>query len=363
MFKKRFQKPITSVFLVAFVFSLLFFPKVASDSVKNALSLCAESVIPSLFPFLVLTRLISDMRVCSPLEMLFKNVMKPLFSVSENSISPLILGFISGYPIGAAICASEYENGHLEKREAERLLAFSNNAGPAFILSTIGINIFSSLRVGVILLVIHISSAILVGLIFRISHPLTLSKAGYSYKNTSKTFSFAFTDAIYGGLKAALTITAYIVFFSVFASVLDVFLTKKLFSFIETPPLLLPVLNGIFEITCGAFGLSVNCNPETAFILISILLGWGGFCIHFQAMSFVKQTGLRMNEYFMGKLLQAAISGILAFFAVALGIFDTVNTFSYHPNSKQFFLIPYICIFSLFSLCIFLKKRWKKAKK
>ena len=359
MIEKHFSKHLITLITLFFLVAMLLFSEETSVSAKNALSLCAESVIPSLFPFLVLTRIISDMRLCDPIEKLFKEFMKPVFSLNDAAITPLLLGFISGYPIGAVMCTTEYQNGQLEKREAERLLAFSNNAGPAFVLSTIGISLFSSLKIGFALLVIHITSAILVGFIFRIISPLPPSKKPYSVKNKPKAFSFAFTDSVYAAIMASLSITAYIVFFTVLTSLTDTILSAMSFSFTSNFPLLKGIFKGIFELTSGAFSLSEKASPETAFILISTLLGWGGFCIHFQAMSFVKKTDLKMNEYFIGKLLQAAISGIIAFFTANSNLFDAICTFSETTKTDNLNTLSSLMLLFLIFVYLFSKKGGK----
>ncbi len=363
MSEKHFSKQLISLIMLFLLITMLVFPKETSSSVRYALSLCAESVIPSLFPFLVLTRMISDMRLCSPLERIFKKIMNPVFSLSDAAVTPLLLGFISGYPIGAAMCATEYQNGRLNKREAERLLAFSNNAGPAFILSTVGTVLFSSFKIGFALLVIHIFSAFLVGFLFRIISPLPHPQKNVFEEAAPKAFSFAFTDAVYGAITASLSITAYIVFFSVFTSLTDILLSARLFAFTSRYPLFKGALNGIFELTSGAFLLCEKTKPETAFILISTLLGWGGFCIHFQAMSFVKKTDLKTKEYFIGKLLQAAISAITAFFTANSSFFDAVYTFSESVKTGNLSITYALLTLIVVFVCFFSKKRWKSVFK
>ena len=44
--------------------------------------------------------------------------------------------------------------------EAERLLAFCNNSGPAFILGVVGVGVFGSSRVGLLLYLAHAAASI-----------------------------------------------------------------------------------------------------------------------------------------------------------------------------------------------------------
>lgn len=349
------KKRAASAAFLIFVFVLLFFSDCVSPAVRTALSLCATAVIPSLFPFLVATKLFIGLRLYEALPVFCKKIMHPLFSVSENCFSAFILGLISGYPIGASVCISLYKDNRITKYEAERSLAFCNNAGPAFILSTVGTGIFSSLKIGFILLLIHILSAILTGYLFRVFSPIKPFTARNKFSVKTPTFSFAFTDAVYGAAISSLTITAYIVFFTVVITLINQI------PFLFTLPTGIPsILFGILEITSGSFEIFKTTDMKTAFVLISALLGWGGLCVHFQALSFIGGTDLKVREYFLGKGIQALTSAILAFFISKTSLFNDMATFadSTQHYSKDFY-IPFLFTFSAF-FYLFFKKSWKK---
>ena len=344
-----------AVFICIFLSSLLFFSSNVAPTVSKSLSLCATSVIPSLFPFLVVTKLFLNLKLADTLPHFLKRLMKPLFSVSENSFPALILGLISGYPIGVTVCATLYKDRLISKKEAERTLAFCNNAGPAFILSTVGAGMFSSLKIGVVLLLIHITSAVITGSLFRLFSPIDANMPSKNQDSPNVSFSFAFTDAIYGATMSSLIISAYIVFFSVFTSVLNLsFPTLSQF------PILRAFLFGVLEITSGSYELLQSADPKTSFILISSLLGWGGLCVHFQALSFIRSTDLKTLQYFAGKLTQSLVSALLAFFVSNLHFFEEITVFAdgskHHSNSINIVLIS---VFLLF-FYLFLKKGLKK---
>lgn len=60
--------------------------------------------------------------------------MRPLFNVPGEGSYALLMGIVSGYPIGAKIIVNLKEKGICNKIEAERLLAFTNNSSPLFII-------------------------------------------------------------------------------------------------------------------------------------------------------------------------------------------------------------------------------------
>ena len=118
-----------------------FFQK-QSVAVKNGLSLWANSVVPSLFPFFVATELLSHTNIINQLGNILNFIMKPLFNVNGKGSFAFIMGIISGYPIGAKIAANFRKNNICSKEECERLLSFTNNSGPLFIIGTVGISMF-----------------------------------------------------------------------------------------------------------------------------------------------------------------------------------------------------------------------------
>ena len=90
-----------------------------------------------------------------------------MFQVKEHM--HLLCGIISGYPVGAKIVTKFREEGICTKAEAERLLAFTNNSGPLFIIGTVGISLFGNTTIGILLFITHLLACITVGILFRFS--------------------------------------------------------------------------------------------------------------------------------------------------------------------------------------------------
>ena len=106
---------------------------------KDALVLCARSVIPSLFPFLVISSLLLSLGFGQLTAPWLAGLMEPLFRVPGAGSAALLLGLIGGYPIGAQTAAELYRGGLATRAEAERLLAFCNNSNPVFLISVLGV--------------------------------------------------------------------------------------------------------------------------------------------------------------------------------------------------------------------------------
>ena len=141
--KERVRDLLLGLALLCATLALMLYPQPSMEAAKSGLALCYNVIIPSLFPFFVLSSLVVELGLAGYLGRLLEGLMRPLFHVSGACASAFALGFIGGYPVGAKTAISLYENGMCTKTEAERLLAFCNNSGPAFILGVVGAGVFA----------------------------------------------------------------------------------------------------------------------------------------------------------------------------------------------------------------------------
>jgi sporulation integral membrane protein YlbJ len=199
---------------------------------KEGLTLCTGVIIPSLFPFFVLSSLVVDLGLAAYLGRALEGVMRPLFRVSGSCAAALVMGLIGGYPVGARTALQLYEQGQCTKKEAERLLAFCNNSGPAFILGVVGAGVFGSGRVGALVYLTHATSALLVGILFRFSGGREEKGASAVPRSAIQTVrvSTAFTGAVVKALQSSLNICAFVIFFSVVLRLLSAYGALAAFS-------------------------------------------------------------------------------------------------------------------------------------
>lgn len=355
MSKARFSLLFTLVPIVFIALGLIYFPFECKSAVKDSLTLCYEILIPSLFPFFVLSNLIISTGLAARLERIFYRFMKPLFCVSGVGSSALILGLIGGYPIGASCAVDLYKKKLCSKSEAERLLAFCNNSGPAFIFGAVGIGIFSSPQIGFLLYVVHALSALLVGIVFRFygaKSPLST----HHCSSPQKSFFSALPGAIRAALQSTLNVCSFVIFFGTLLQILKAFHILP-----QNASILSHAIAGCFEITTGLSGMSPTpMTMPSCFVLASFLLAFSGVSILAQTLSFLSETDLSPLPCIAGKILHAFFAASLAFLILQSPIFPhakAVFAFS-HPVFSRF--TCYILACFLFFLVIPIKKYWKK---
>lgn len=316
--------------LLGCTLALMFFPQESMQAARDGLTLCYNVIIPSLFPFFVLSSLVVELGLAGYLGRALEGIMRPLFNVSGSCATAFALGFIGGYPVGAKTAISLYENGMCTKTEAERLLSFCNNSGPAFILGVVGAGVFGSSKVGVLLYLAHAAASICIGILFR------FYKAGKSGKGETKTapkfhaqrFTVAFTDSIKSSFLSTLNICAFVVFFTVVIRML--FLSGILSGVANALGFLLAplgfttewaerLLTGFIEISSGVWTLSGSGALAGRLSMAAFMLGWAGVSVHCQVLSFIGGSGLSVRTYIIGKMLHGGLSAL--FIGVLFRIF------------------------------------------
>lgn len=304
--------------LLTATLALVVWPQESMDAAKTGLQLCYNVIIPSLFPFFVLSSLVVDLGLAGYIGRVLEKIMRPLFNVPGSCASALALGFIGGYPVGARTAISLYEKGMCSKTEAERLLAFCNNSGPAFILGVVGAGIFSDSRVGVLLYLAHAAASICVGILFRFykSRDRAGDQSGQLRFETQR-ISVAFTGSIKNSFLSTLNICAFVVFFTVVIRMLTISgILPALANGIGS--LLGPLgfteqwgqrlLTGLLEISSGVWSLTGAGSLSGRLSMAAFMLGWAGISVHCQVLSFMGGSGLSVRTYLGGKILHGGLS-------------------------------------------------------
>jgi len=304
----------------AFAALLVSAPQVG-QSARYALSVCAELLLPSLFPFFTVSILLNRVGFPAWLGRLLQPTLGRLLGVSGAGVSAFVIGLCGGYPMGAAYIADMLHSGHIGEDEAERLLFFCNNSGPAFIISAVGTGVFASPAAGALLYLIHILAALICGVLTKGSPP--------EYQRTNvhieaMSLSAALPGAVRQAVISVLNVCGFAVCFTVLASL---FQSGSLFPLLcgklsELTGLELTwwkaLFTGILELGSAAGAMRGLSPTPVNMALAAGLLGWGGVSVHFQTMALLSESKAKGALHTAGRLMNASVSAILAYFLAAL---------------------------------------------
>lgn len=299
-------------FRYIFVFSLCVliaaaltaYPDIASKSISSALEMCAETVIPSLFPFLFLSSFITCGGFFESGGKVLSFIAKKLFSLPECSASVFIMSALGGFPVGAKMTDSLLGSEKIGKESAKRLLCASVNPSPAFALGAIGLSLFSDTKPGIIIY----SSVVISNLFILFISRFVFGDDDFVSVKKSRNdvrISAAFVSAGSAASQAMISICCYVLLFSCLCDLMRIFITN------ET---VLGVLCGICEVTAGTRRLAPHCSIP----LIAGVVGWGGLSVHAQIMDCVEKSGLGIKLFFASRAVCASLCVIISNFLLYL---------------------------------------------
>ena len=267
--------------------------KTALQGAISGIDLCLRTVIPSLFPFFILTGILSNTIIGHRFSLL-----QPICrfcKIPDGSASLLILGLLAGYPVGAQLVSQAQRDGNLSYSSAIRMAAFCNNAGPSFIfgiLSTMFIHSYNAW----FLWGIQIISALIVGVL--------LPSYNVDPCNLHKPSSISVTKAMERAIKTMASVCGWVIASRILLGFCKIWFLWRF------PVAVQVLISGLFELSNGCVRLHEVSSEGLRFVLASILLSAGGLCVTMQTVSVSKKIITRV--YFLGKVMQVFITFLLS---------------------------------------------------
>lgn len=320
-----------SVSAACFLFAafLCLFPGEMILSVKEGLLLWYSQVLPSVFPFLIVIGVLIEIGAIGRIGRLLEPVMRPVFGIPGAGAFALIMGGVSGYPVGAKITADLREKKLITRGEAQRLMSFSNNPSPLFMLGAVGTSILGSVTAGYFIAFSNYLSALLVGLIFRFYEPEDgirqekhTAADGYGVRGGRKPLGMVLGDSVMYAVNTVVQIGGFILLFSALISMLKISHVLPLIAKVLAPVsmlgvdarLLEPFAAGTLEITNG---IKMAGETTAAFsqkvILSGILVSFGGLSIFAQSASIFSKTDISAGVYLLSKILHGILTGLIMY--------------------------------------------------
>lgn len=285
-----------------FIFSI-FNNKILYCGTLSGINLILFTVIPAIFPFLIITSIMNETNSTDFLSELAYPFIKRILGLSKNSGYVIIIGFLCGYPIAAKLCSDLVNDNKITLAEGNYLLTFINNASPSFIISYIATNLMhSSISSYKLIICIYLPSfitAIIFNPYFRHKQNIFSSTCD-NLKTNTKPFNFE--NIIISCIKSIVKISGYILVFSIVCE-----FTKLI------PNNYLHVLIcSFFEITTGAHQICIQTfNSKIKYSLLVPLTAFGGLSSLFQVKSVIFNSALNIKYYILGKISCVIFSIIL----------------------------------------------------
>lgn len=304
MMRKIFNTII--IFITLFILYNVLIEKVlVYDSVNYGLKIWVQNLIPTLFPFFIISDILINFNLISYIPKTIRNIFKYLFNITDNMFTVLILSVLSGFPSNAKNVRTLYDRSIISLDEANHILIFSHFPNPLFVLTTVGIFFLNNKTIGIILLCSLYISNLLLALLFRkyFKHS--------DYNNTNiKINKVFFGDILISSIKKAidtiLLICGILVIFMLISSIIN-----HTFNFNSYNSM---IIKGILEMTIGLEMLgTLNLSIIHKVIIASCFLSFSGLSVHMQIFSQLTGTNIKYRYFFIGRIFQMILSAIVSY--------------------------------------------------
>lgn len=309
--------------LFVIILFLIINPSRYINSAYNGILIWAKAVLPALFPFFFITRLLTELGGIKILANYFQGFMQKVFHVNGMGAYVFLMSMMSGYPVGAKITSELYEKSLISKEEATRLVTFTSTSGPLFVIGTVGAGMFVSAKMGFVILLSHFLGAMLNGVLYR-NHNYTQTslnrKARFELENTPENI---LEKSMLSAINSILIVGGYI---SVFFILIDILSDVGLISMLST---LLNMLFSLFSIDCyfsnsivvgfiemtrGCYELSTYFTDYTvATMVCTFIISFGGLSTMLQAMTFLQRCQIKLSFFFKQKITHALFACAISY--------------------------------------------------
>ena len=295
---KKYFNTIIIVILTLFLYEIFSHTSVVSNTIIDSSKLWFYNIIPSILPMYIIIDLLMNYNILDYLKVIINPISK-LFKINKSSSIVFILSTMSGFPSNSKYISTMLENNSLNLNDANKLLIFTHFSNPLFIINSIGINFLHNKKIGMVILICHFLTNIVIGIIYR---NINISlESNNSYKNKPESFINVLTSSIYKTIKILFLLYGIITVFMIITTIINVN--------IQLNPLVKCILSGILEMTNGIYFTSLlNINIIYKACLMTFFISFGGLSIHMQVFGILSKYKLNYLSYFKARLFHALIS-------------------------------------------------------
>lgn len=337
--RRRLPAALLSALLLFLLCLLLTAPARYAEACIQGMALWAKAVLPALFPFLILTGLLTKLGAAQKLA----DRLSPLtekIGLPGNAAYCLLVSLLSGYPVGSRTVADLYKGGAITREQAKRMSVLCSTSGPMFLVGSVGGAMFGSAAAGAVLLAAHLLAVIGVYLALyfakwrkernaptamqadrpptarQSNRPPTAPTSAAGVRLSRPDTDGILAASVQSGVLTVLCVGGFIAFFFVLMQALsDLHISAPLERLLSFPlaaagseGAAAGLTAGLLEATQGCASIAASGAP-LALPLCAFLVTFGGGSILAQQLAFLTGAGVKAGPFIGIKILQ----GIAAF--------------------------------------------------
>ena len=270
-----------AIMFFTMLFCAFFLSSEISSYAYGALYTCATVIIPSVFPF----ALISDAIVSALTFRMDKH------SGTANAMIAVALGIVCGFPIAASVGSRLYDNGTVSRDTLEKCIAFGSIPSLPFCTAVIGGRMLSEERYGIYLWIILACCSFIMLFITG-----GVSKENHYYDVNSRQ-NYTFVSSVSKCAMNAINVCAFVTAFSIPCGFICKYVDNVL---------LRATLVSLLEVTsaCGAISSSAM-PPKIRFAAIAFTCALSGASVLCQVFTVCGKYGIKKRRYCALKIIYA----------------------------------------------------------
>lgn len=296
---------------VLFIVLVFLYAKQVTTGAQTGVQIVLGSLVPSLFPFMVLSCFIVEYGLTPTLSKPLGWLTRLLFGLPKEYGSVVLISMIGGYPVGAKTISACLEQKQIDEKTACIMLCYCANAGPAFLVNVVGLQIFGDMRLGMVLLASQVLTCITTGFVLRFFLP---KSSAVLPPPKQAPFSQAFVKSVGSAGASMLSISFFVILFCALIALMQGIFQSGLLARSELTE---HILAGLLEVTTGC-NISIQLARPVAFYLCAFFVSFCGGCVICQILSCFSTQKINLNPFLFTRIT----SGILtvAYARVLIGV-------------------------------------------
>ena len=287
------MKTIKPIFLTLTLIIFLFNLDIVINSTLSASYLFITKVFVSIFPFIILSDILFYFNYDLFLKKIFGNIISKLFNVSKSTSIIYVLSILTSHPTNSVYIKEMLDRKEIDENDINKILLTTYFPSIAFVIGTIGIGIYHSIKTGVFLYLTILIKNILIGIFLRGKN---LSKEIQSIKKNNITLQETISNSIIKGINISYTILGNIIIFTIIVNLLN--------NYLNINSTILSLISGMLEMTSGIFMISnLNINLSQKILLTRFILNFSGLSIIFQTTSILNKYKINIKKILIIKLI------------------------------------------------------------
>ena len=294
---KKLKYIVLTLILIVFILNI----KVVINSTYDASILFFKKVFITIFPFIILCDILIYFNYHLFIKRIFGKLINKIFNIDSNTSIIFILSVLTSHPSNAVYIKNLLDNKLIDIKTANRILIYTYFPSIAFVIGVIGISLYNSFKIGLLLWIICFINNIFIGLYLRKDNSYI-----ESITNETKNISFfeCFKLSIVKAINTSFIILGNLIVFTI--------MINLLVKYVSINSTILSILIGFLELTSGVISISKLSIPfNIKFALTSLILNFSSLSILFQSFSILSDYKINIKKTLTIKLMFGIIIFLL----------------------------------------------------